>query len=350
MNITTNNTYQSDIQNASAQSIDWQQLSGKTILISGATGMIASVLIDIIMYRNEHEQQNTRIIAVSRSEDKAKARFKQYWDSPYFRWLSHDITQQLPELGEVDYIFHAASNTHPRAYATDPIGTITANVQGTYSLLDYAVKHKCKRFLFFSSVEIYGENRGDVDKFDEKYLGYIDCNTTRAGYPEGKRLGESLCNAFASQCKQDFVIGRFSRVYGPTMMEDDSKAIAQFIRKAAAGEDIVLKSEGNQLYSYTYVVDAAAAALYLLLCGQSGEAYNIADVRSDITLKDLAQLLAYEAGTRVIFELPDAVEKAGYSTATKAILDASKMEGLGWMAQTHIEEGLAKTVQILKES
>lgn len=350
MNITTNNTYQSDIQKASAFSINWQQLFGKKILITGATGMIASVLIDIIMYRNEYEQQNTKIIAVSRSEDKAKARFEQYWDSQYFTWLSHDITQQLPELGKVDYILHAASNTHPRAYATDPIGTITANVQGTYSLLDYAVKHKCKRFLFFSSVEIYGENRGDVDRFDESYLGYIDCNTTRAGYPEGKRLGESLCNAFAVQCNQDFVIGRFSRVYGPTMMEDDSKAIAQFIRKAAAGEDIVLKSEGNQLYSYTYVVDAAAAALYLLLCGQSGEAYNIADVRSDITLKDLAQLLANEAGTRVIFELPDAVEKAGYSTATKAILDASKMEGLGWMAQTHIEEGLAKTVQILKES
>lgn len=350
MNITTNNIYLSDIQNAAAQSIDWQRLSGKTILISGATGMIASVLIDILMHRNEHEQQNTNIIAVSRSEEKAKQRFSQHWNSEYFTWLSHDITQQLPELGKVDYILHAASNTHPRAYATDPIGTITANVQGTYSLLDYAVKHKCERFLFFSSVEIYGENRGDVDKFDEKYLGYIDCNTARAGYPEGKRLGESLCNAFSSQCNQDFVIGRFSRVYGPTMMADDSKAIAQFIRKAAAGEDIVLKSEGTQLYSYTYVVDAAVAALYLLLYGQTGEAYNVADAESDIMLKDLAQILAMSAGTKVVFELPDAVEKAGYSTATKAILDASKMEQLGWKAQTHMEEGLAKTVKILKES
>ncbi len=348
MNRLTNNIYQSDIREASAQSINWQQLSGKTVLITGATGMIASVLIDILMYRNEYEQQNTNIISVSRSEDKAKACFGQYWGSQYFTWLSHDITHQLPELGKVDYILHAASNTHPRAYATDPIGTITTNVQGTYSLLDYAVKHECERFLFFSSVEIYGENRGGVDRFDEKYLGYIDCNTTRAGYPEGKRLGESLCNAFLTQCNQDYVIGRFSRIYGPTMLKDDSKAIAQFIRKAAAGEDIVLKSEGTQLYSYTYVVDAAVAAIYLLLYGRTGEAYNVADAKSDIMLKDLANILAKVVGTKVVFELPDAVEKAGYSTATKAILDASKLEELGWKAKTHMEEGLTKTVETLR--
>lgn len=157
-----------------------------------------------------------------------------------------------------------------------------------------------------------------------------------------------MCNAFATQKGQDFVIGRFSRVYGPTMLEEDSKAIAQFIHKAVAGEDIVLKSEGNQLYSYTYVVDAAMAAVYMLLYGKNGEAYNVADASSDILLRDLAGLLAKEAGTKVIFELPDAVEKAGYSTATKAILATSKIEQLGWHAQTSIAEGIAKTVQILR--
>lgn len=188
-----------------------------------------------------------------------------------------------------------------------------------------------------------------MDKFGESYLGYIDCNTVRAGYPESKRLSEALCNAFEAQKEQDFVIGRFSRVYGPTMGIDDSKAIAQFIRKAAAGEDIVLKSDGNQLYSYTYVVDAAVAALYLLLYGKSGEAYNVADENSEITLKDLAGILAEAAGSRVVFELPDAVEQAGYSTATKALLDTKKINELGWRAKTPIKEGLEKTVQILRD-
>lgn len=352
MNIQKNEIYQSDIIKAASADIPWEQLGGKTILLTGATGMIASVMIDILMYRNQklaEQGQEVSVIAVSRNEEKARERFGVYWDSPFFTYMSHDIINPLPELGQIQYILHAASNTHPRAYAIDPIGTITANVQGTYQLLDYASSHQCERFFFFSSVEIYGENRNDVDKFDESYLGYIDCNTVRAGYPESKRLGESLCNAFAAQKGQDFIIGRFSRVYGPTMTPEDSKAIAQFIKKAAAGEDIVLKSAGNQLYSYTYVVDAAVAAFYLLLLGESKSAVNVVDSRSDIMLKDLASILAREAGTKVVFELPDAVEQAGYSTATRAVLDGTRMEQLGWKAYTSIEEGLAKTTAILRD-
>lgn len=343
--------YQHDIESA-LKPEDINKLEGSRILITGATGMIALVIIDFLMHYNnviKDSSKGIHIITVSRNEVKARERFAAYWDSGFFTYLSQDISQPLPELGDVDYILHAASNTHPRVYATDPIGTITANVTGTYELLSYAAEHHCRRFLCFSSVEIYGENRKDVDKFDESYLGYIDCNTVRAGYPESKRLSESLCNAFAAQKGQDFVIGRFSRVYGPTMGQEDSKAIAQFIRRAAAGEDIVLKSEGNQLYSYTYVVDAAVAALYLLLYGKSGEAYNVADEKSEITLKELAQILADAAGSKVIFELPDAVERAGYSTATKALLDTGKITALGWRASTPIKEGLEKTVRILRE-
>lgn len=345
--------YQEDIKTAIAELAEIEKLEGSNILISGATGMIASVIIDMFMYFNftkKSTQKGIHILAVSRNESKARERFPSYWNSDYFTYLSHDISKSLPEVGNVDYILHAASNTHPRAYATDPIGTITANVFGTYELLNYASAHHCKRFLSFSSVEIYGENRNDVEKFTESYLGYLDCNTVRSGYPESKRVSESLCNAFAAQKDLDFVIGRFSRVYGPTMGKDDSKAIAQFIRKAVAGEDIILKSEGNQLYSYTYVVDAAIAAIYLLLYGKSREAYNISDEKSEITLRKLAEILAGEAGKKVVFEIPDEVERAGYSTATKAVLDTKKIRELGWHPMTSIENGLIKTVEILRQT
>lgn len=337
--------YQYELEQLTNQTLPWEKLSGKTIMISGATGMLGKCLIDFLMLRNATENAEVHIIALSRNEVRAKERFADYWDSGLFQYIPCDVNKGIPECGQADYVIHAASNTHPLQYSQDSIGTITANVIGTKNLLDYAVTHGTQRFCFVSSVEIYGENRGDVEKFDEKYLGYIDCNTLRAGYPESKRLGETLCNAYQQTYGLDFVIPRLSRVYGPTMLSSDSKAISQFIRKAAAGEDIVLKSEGNQKYSYTFVTDAVAGILYCLLLGEAGKAYNVADEKSDISLKDLAEYLAQIAGTQVIFELPDEKECRGYSSATKAMLDAGKLESLGWCPGVHIAEGLQCTVE-----
>lgn len=344
--------YRQEINKMIELPLPWGEFKGKTIMISGATGMVGKCLIDVLMHYNgimEKPGDKIRVIALSRNEERAKERFRDYWDEEYFAYTSCDVNEVIPECGIVDYIVHAASNTHPLQYSQDSIGTITANIIGTKNLLDYAVTHDTKQFCFVSSVEVYGENRGDVEKFDEKYLGYIDCNTLRAGYPESKRLGETLCNAYKQTYGLDFVIPRLSRCYGPTMLPSDTKAISQFIKKAAAGEDIVLKSEGNQKYSYSFVTDAVAGILYVMLLGKQGEAYNIADEASDITLKDLAGTLAGIAGTKVIFELPDETEKRGYSTATKAMLDASKLQTLGWKAQVHMEDGLRCVVDECKK-
>ena len=216
-------------------------------------------------------------------------------------------------------------------------------------MLDFARIHNAKRSAFASSNEIYGENRGDTELFAEDYCGYIDSNTLRAGYPESKRCGEALCQAYIKAYDMDIVIPRFTRSYGPTMLMSDTKAISQFIRKAIAGEDIVLKSEGTQYYSYTYMADAIAGMLYILLKGEKGEAYNIADLASDIMLKDLAAVIAETAGKKVVFELPDAVESAGFSKATKARLDGSKLKKLGWNPEYDIKKGLTRTIKIYEE-
>ena len=171
----------------------------------------------------------------------------------------------FPALPTMDYCIHLASSTHPVQYATDPIGTITANIIGTRNLLEFASSHGCKRFAFASSNEIYGENRGDTELFKEDYCGYIDCNTMRAGYPESKRCGEALCQAYIRQKNMDIVIPRLTRSYGPTLLSSDTKALTQFLHKGLAGEDIVLKSEGTQYYSYTYVADAVSGLLTVLL-------------------------------------------------------------------------------------
>lgn len=230
--------YHKDLINIAAVSLLRERLSGKTILLSGATGMIGKCIIDILMqYNNEcPEDQQIHITALSRNAESAKQRMKEHWTKDTLRYISCDINAEVPECGRADYIIHAASNTHPQQYAQDAVGTIASNVIGTKNLLDYAVSHQAERFCFLSSVEIYGENRGDTERFKEDYLGYIDCNTLRAGYPESKRTGESLCNAYARAQQMDFVIPRLSRVYGPTMLLSDSKAIAQFIKKAASGK------------------------------------------------------------------------------------------------------------------
>lgn len=342
------NLYTQQLEQLNNQPIDWEKLSDKTILISGATGMIGTCLIDALMLRNEIKKSDIHVIAMSRNESRAKERLGKYWNRTQFEYISCDINGTIPECGRIDYVIHAASNTHPLQYSEDPVGTIASNIIGTKNLLDYAVSHGAKHFCFVSSVEVYGENRGDTEKFDESYLGWIDCNTLRAGYPESKRVGETLCNAYNKTYGLEFSIPRLSRVYGPTMLLPDTKAISQFIKKAAASEDIVLKSEGNQKYSYTFVTDAAAGILYTILQGEKGQAYNVADEESDITLKDLAQTLARIANTKVIFELPDEKERRGYSTATKAMLNADKLKKLGWNAQVHLIEGLKCTVEEIR--
>lgn len=327
----------------------FRALDGKTLLLTGGTGMIGKALVDLLLLKT-----TCRIVLFGRSKAKVRGRFPEHAGTERLHFVEWDPSHPTPldasSLREntPDYILHLASNTHPVAYATDPVSTVVMNVCATRDLLDLAVAVRCKRFLFASSVEIYGTNRGDAELFREDYCGHIDCNTLRAGYPESKRCGEALCQAYIRQYGLDVVIPRLARVYGPTILKTDTKALSQFIARALDGKDIVLKSKGDQFFSYLHVADAVSGLLTVLLKGTCGEAYNVSDERSDIRLRDLAALVAETAGQKVVFDLPDAAEQAGFSTATVARLDSTKLKALGWHAEYDIRGGLADTLASLK--
>lgn len=344
-----NPLYRDDIEKVANQTLPWEKLRDKSVLICGATGLIGSFLVDVLMYKNTYHNLNCTVLATGRNMQRGKERFARYLNNVLFRFLAVDINGNFDIEKNVHYIVHLASNTHPIAYATDPVGTILTNIIGTDNLLRLAVEKKVQRFLFASSVEIYGENRGDCELFDERYCGYIDCNTLRAGYPEGKRAGEALCQAYIQQYGLDIVITRLARTYGATVLATDTKAISQFIQKGVKGENIVLKSEGNQLYSYSYVADAVSALLVCLFNGVCGEAYNVADAASNITLKELATLIADYVGTKVVFELPSKTESTGYSKATKAIMSEKKIKEIGWFPMYSMGEGIRRTIKMLKD-
>lgn len=350
MNLYESELYTEDVCAVGGLELPWEKLHNKSLMLSGATGLLGSFLVDALLEKNRSDALNCTIYALGRSKEKADARFSKYASDPHLVFIPYDVKKPFvrDDIGTVDYVLHLASNTHPLQYATDPVGTITTNIIGLQNMLDFAVEHHAARFAFASSNEIYGENRGDVEFFDESYCGYIDSNTLRAGYPESKRCGEALCQAYKTQKGLDIVIPRFTRSYGPTMLMSDTKALSQFIKKGVAGEDIVLKSAGTQYYSYQYVADSISGLLTVLLCGESGEAYNIAEEHSDIMLKDLAAIIAEFSGKSVVFEIPDAVEAAGYSKATKARLDGHKLQALGWKPRYEIRSGIMRTMNILK--
>lgn len=338
--------YQEDLMNI-LKNKGIEGLKNKSFLITGATGLIGVCLIDALMKYNE-QGANIIIYAVGRSKDKAAARLGDYYNNHNFHFVEQDVRQPLPELLQVDYIIPLASNTHPLAYSQYPIETIDINVKGAEYALQKGVECGAT-VLYPSTVEIYGNARGE-DVFTENYTGELNLSNSRSCYTESKRVGEALCQSFISEKRAKVKIVRLSRIFGPTMLMSDTKASSQFIIKALNGEDIVLKSDGKQFFSYTYVADAVGAMLYVLLHGENGVAYNISNDACNVRLREFASLCAAWAGKKVVFDLPSEIERKGFSVAMKAILDNTRIKSIGWEPNYDMEDALNRTLSILSNN
>lgn len=337
--------YQEDLDRI-LQTNGIDSLKGMRFLITGATGLIGVCLIDALM-RYNRQGADIDVYALGRSRERAASRLGDYFGDAHFHFMEHDAHDPLPKIPDADVIIPLASNTHPLAYSQYPIETIEINVKGAEHALQKAVECGAT-VLYPSTVEVYGNARGE-DIFTEDYTGMLNLSTARSCYTESKRLSEALCQSYIAERGARVKIVRLSRAFGPTMLMSDSKASSQFILKALGGEDIVLKSKGEQLFSYTYVADAVSAMLHVQVHGENGQPYNISNEACNVRLKDFARLCAEWAGREVVFELPSETEQKGFSIAMRAILDNNRIKGIGWQPGYTMADAVSRTLSILKE-
>ena len=332
--------YQKDILHIFKADLPWDKLSGCNILVTGATGLIGGCLVESLMM---NPNRDYHVYASGRNEERARKRFAEFAEDKAFHFIQHDVMLPLQSDVDFDYIIHAASNASPNFFAQKPVEVIKSNIDGVANLMEYGLTHGMKRFLYVSSGEVYGEGDGRV--FTEDYSGYVDCTKPRSCYPTSKRAAETLCVSYAAEYGADVVIARPCHVYGPHFTEQDNRVYAQFIRNVLRGEDIVMKSTGEQFRSWCYVVDCASALLHILLKGGSGEAYNIADANSNISIRELAETIAKIGGKKVVIDVPNADEQKGFNIVTKSIFATDKLELLGWRAQSNMLDGLNHTIE-----
>lgn len=292
------------------------------------------------------KNQDYHVYATGRNEDKIKELFSHYICNPCFHFLKYDVREPLNSDVDFHFIFAGAGVASPQLYSSDPVSVMKSNFYGVDNLLSYGVIHNLEKFVYISSGEIYGEGDGRI--FTEDYSGYVDCTTLRACYPSVKRATETLCVAYAYQYGVDISIARPCHIYGPNFSDNDMRVYAQFIRNVLHDEDIVMKSTGCQYRSWCYVVDCASALMYIMLTGENGQAYNIADGTSNISIRDFAEMIAGIAGRKVVIDLPSDAEKAGFSVVTKSVFSTEKLESLGWRIEGKMKDKIFNTIKAVR--
>lgn len=328
------------------KSLGYVAVSEKSFLVTGASGLIGSCIIDLLMLANQYGANN-HVYALGRSFEKLNKRFCSFSNNKYFHIIAQDVCTPLEDNYDFDYIVHGASNADPVSYAKYPVETMVTNILGGKNILDYGKLHKKCKITILSTFEVYGNS--DKDVYSESAVGILDFNQFRSCYPESKRSLEIMSRCYVDEYGVNVNVARLSSIFGPTMAANDSKAHAQFLRNALAGKDIVLKSKGLPRRTYCYVVDAVTGILTVLFKGEKSESYNISNEKSVASIAEIAQTVADIAGKEVIFELPSEIEQKGFSKPQNCILDNHKLRDLGWNGRYTLLDGMKETYDILKD-
>ena len=349
MTLYENKQWIQDVDQVLAVVPELDKLSGKSILITGAAGLVCSSVVDILFRYNDTHQQPVQIYAAGRWIEEMECRFGALINRPDFHFVVYDASRIDNQIDiSADYIIHGASNASPDMIIREPVETMVSNFLGMKYLLDYAYQSGTKRLLYISSSEVYGRKDGS-EPYREGQYGYIDLLKPRNSYSIGKCAAETLCVSYADEYGIESVIVRPGHIYGPTASPRDTRVGSAWAYAAAKGENIIMKSDGSQIRSYVYCLDCASAILKVLLKGETCWAYNVSNPQSVITIHELADTLAEAGGTELHIEIPTTEEKKGFNPMTNSSLVADNLLSLGWRGCFTVNQGLSHTVKILRE-
>ena len=351
--IMADNIITADMEDIFQRDIPIQELCGKTILISGATGMLASYVVYFLIWLNENKQANINIIALARNLKKCQERFGQYLERDYFYLRMDNILEPIGIEDDIDYIIHAASLASPQYYGPKPVDVAAPNVIGTYNLLELARHKRVKRFLFFSSGDVYGKMPIGIGIFSEKEMGTTDPLAPHSCYGESKRMGETFCVSYFRQYGVPAIIARIGHTYGPTMdIYSDPRVFASFMKNIYEGHDIVMRSDGRAKRPFCYITDAVAAYLLMLLRGESGNAYNVCNTDQFISINELAEVMVNirkDVNLQVVHENMNVAKNYMENTDNIAnYASSAKLKLLGWECHIDVKDGFGRVYNYLK--
>lgn len=342
-----NETLEEDITLFASRFPLYGELKNKTLTITGATGLLGSCMVRCLLALNVKYQLHLRIVAVVRNLEKARCMFGQS-DNVLSYYVCDFVSTALFNPPHTDYLIHFASPTASKYFVEHPVETLQAGVNGIEKVLDFARKNPLCSLVYISSMEVYGCVYDDSKLLTEEEQGYLDPMSTRSSYPMAKRTAECFCRAFAEEYQIPVKVARLAQTFGAGVSKDDHRVFAQFSRNILQGKDIVLYTTGEVGHCYCYTMDAMSGILYILLRGEDGEAYNVANEQTYISIIDMAKFLCREFNPQIkpVIELR---ENMGYPPVTKLRLSSRKIQALGWKPQYDLKAMFERLMQSMKE-
>jgi len=350
--MTSNTIIKEDLRTIFNSDIDWSKFFNKTILISGANGFLPAYLVETLLYLNfVNPSSNVKVVALVRSIDNAKIRFKAYSENPNLIFIVQDVSNPIQLSTKIDFIIHAASQASPKYYGIDPVGTLSANVLGTFNLLKLARENKVESFLFFSSGEVYGELDASQIPIDENTFGYVNPTNVRSCYAESKRMGENICVSYHHQFDVPIKIVRPFHTYGPGMKLDDGRVYADFVSDILKNQNICMHSDGAAVRAFCYLSDATIAFIKVLLEGKNGEAYNVGNPEEEYSVLKLANTLVDlypKKKLQVIKKVTNNSNNYLKSPLKSNSPNITKIRQLNWCPLVAVQEGFKRTIESYK--